>query len=1146
MITLMFRTMKLSRLSYIPVIVLSMLSFFGCKDEDSSWSDAIILNDSAIVLPAAENDRVVTVYSEGSWVADVTEDWLTISPDCGYGTVDVTLHAKYNGAQTARNANVIIKGSSNIKNVILDVTQKGDRFKDASEYSVSELGALEEGTLVRVKTSQVMGLTKSGFVVSDGTSAIYVSGFDSNIKVGDTITFTGDMIDFNGIPAVALEDAVIASEGDAAYPEALDITETIAGYDPKAVEYVTFKGSYSTGKFVVDEKDAGAPSNPVQDLSGYELHYVTVNGYYIGAADGKPVYVVTGISDDGPMGTIYLGFEIETSAFKTANPAFGTSHQFAAKEGDGYIKYVPYDLANTNANAKFVMDISGNDPRCTGPWPEDYWLFYGEKPIKSGSKIQIKFGARTSATGHKYWILEYLDGKTWKVAGTPLQSTDMPEGQNVTYTHAMNSDGATNVTINETFVLTRNVEHGQFRFRCVANWQANGSGALATRNGGSARLAVASAGNTAPQPTVIILEEGDGSAVDPVPANIDASVNHLSFDGTPAEPKTFTLLSDQDYTISADVSWLHIDETSGSAGEEKVITVTCDPSELSTLREGSIKILAGETELEIPVVQGALGQKLDPFISVSTGNFVDVKAEASDVNVMVQANVDYEQAADVDWIKFAPVVTSRAAVEWTPVALKIEENTSTDSRIGRVTFTNKALNLQSVVTVTQEGVVLVKDEMLAQWAFSADRMTSDGYAATFGTTAGLVTKNGGDNGQHLDANVAGNGTIKYVQIDKTSLDVDGKSAYFTGATGQPYMVGAWTGDYWLITATRAEAIPAMSKIRFFAQFKASGTGLKYWVFEYLDGETWKPVTPLKTKDGIEHNIELMNTAILKIDETIQTSVAMNTIQFRLTAASPAQASGKGNLAKPNGGTIRFSGAESETDPAPFIQLVNTPKETTVYYDGFDWIKPFIEAYNAANPSTPVGDFVGTWYGTNPESAATGADYTAQNAANAPNVYTKLPDVAAFGAAVAEHGYEDMYPKNQAIYLQDTYLKFGLTKKHTGIKFSPFKTLTEATDVDLTFDWCAHYTGAGVVDKVHIMAIIDGDGYFAASGTKESPAIATTQKTGERFWQNVTFCIKGATASTKVIICAKEGYEATNWTTSAGAYRYHIDNIKVLK
>ena len=104
-------------------------------------------------------------------------------------------------------------------------------------------------------------------------------------------------------------------------------------------------------------------------------------------------------------------------------------------------------------------------------------------------------------------------------------------------------------------VFTRNVEHLQFRFRCVANWQASGNGPLAARNGGTARLAIGSGANEVPQPCVIILEEGDGSAAEPVDAHITVDPSYITFEGTPSEPKTITVTSDQAYTLSASASW---------------------------------------------------------------------------------------------------------------------------------------------------------------------------------------------------------------------------------------------------------------------------------------------------------------------------------------------------------------------------------------------------------------------------------------------------------------------------------------------------------------------------------------------------------------------------------------------------------------
>lgn len=688
--------------------VLVAMPFVACQEDEPSMSDALMVSSTSIIVPAAENDKTITIYADNSWVADVSEDWLSLDKSSGKGTVDVTVHFDYNSAAEPRTAHLYVQGASHLAIIDVEITQKGDRYKDAVEYSVSELAALEVGTLVRVKESQVAGFTKSGFVVVDGESAIYVSGSTSFLKAGDKVTMTGEIVSLNGITALQLEDPTVTGAGELVLPEAVNLTEGLSSFVgslPSSPKHVSFHGSYSGSSFSIGDDEIGKAVDPLDALllNNLALHYLSVEAWYIGQSNGKLALLVLSAEDEGFVGTIYLGFEIETSAFESANKdTFSTTSQFAANTGTGYIQYVPYDLEGTNGNNKFALDISGKDPRCTGPWPEDYWLFYGDSPIKSGSKVEIKFGCRTSGTGHKYWILEYLDGKTWKTAGAPLVSDDIPEsaGGNVIYTHAMNSDGATNVIVDETVVFERNVEHGQFRFRCVANWQANGNGTLAARNGGTARLAVSSANAVASQPTIIILEEGDGSAADPVEANISASVDYLAFDGIPAESKTFTVNSDYDYTLTSGASWLHLDVESGAAGQEQTVTVTCDNTTLSSIRETVITILSNETVKTIPVVQGAAGQDLEPFVSIVGSNSVTVLGQGGSFDVKVQANVDFETEIKDSWITEVEVPATRAMVETTEKSFKAAPNLTGADRVGTVRFFKG--NIESVLTVTQE------------------------------------------------------------------------------------------------------------------------------------------------------------------------------------------------------------------------------------------------------------------------------------------------------------------------------------------------------------------------------------------------------------------------------------------------------------
>ncbi len=912
----------MTKLHYIRAFALGLalcsLSLAGCKEEEAGMSDALMVTESSVTVPAAENDRIVTIYADKSWVADVSEDWLSLDPSSGEGTVDVTVHFDYNSSIEPRTAHLYVQGSSHVAMIDVEITQKGDRYKDAAEYSVGELAVLEAGTLVKVKECQVAGFTKSGFVAVDGESAIYVSGSSSSLETGDKITMTGEIVSLNGIAALQLEDPTVTGSGDLVVPEAQDLTEGLSEFVaslPTSPKHVSFHGSYSGSSFSIGDDEMGKAVDPLDALllSNLALRYVDVEAWYIGQSDGKLALLVLSAEDEGSVGTIYLGFEIETSAFASANKStFPTTYQFAANTGTGYIQYVPYDLASTNGNSKFAMDISGNDPRCTGPWPEDYWLFYGDSPIKSGSKVEIKFGCRTSATGHKYWILEYLDGKTWKTAGTPLVSEDIPEsaGGNVTYTHAMNSDGATNVIVDETVVFERNVEHGQFRFRCVANWQASGKGALTARNGGSARLAVSSAKAVASQPTIVILEEGDGSAADPVEANISVSVDHLAFDGIPADGKTFTVSSDYAYTLTSGASWLHLDVESGAAGQEQTVTVTCDTTTLSSIRETTITILSNETVKTIPVVQGAAGQDLEPFVSIVGSNKVEISADADEYKVGIQANVEWTASSDVEWIT---IMQTKSVVSVSELAYSVDANADTEnSRIGHITVVSPS-GLESVLTVVQ----LPKSTLMyTAWQFSAADMPS--YQDYFGGTSGVVDFEAGNGGKYVPANLKGSGKIEYWQVDKTAYKTDDAKnpMRIVGSTGHPYVTGAWPGDYWLFSASDGKEYPSETKLHISFLTRVSATGHKYWLLEYFDGSDWKPASDTKTAEVSGSSVtytHTLGTSNINVDVTCTLAAACTTMQFRFVCAANCTTK-NAILDAPNGGTMRIAGAADGTSP----------------------------------------------------------------------------------------------------------------------------------------------------------------------------------------------------------------------------------------
>ena len=139
--------------------------------------------------------------------------------------------------------------------------------------------------------------------------------------------------------------------------------------------------------------------------------------------------------------------------------------------------------------------------------------------------------------------------------------------------------------------------------------------------------------------------------------------------------------------------------------------------------------------------------------------------------------------------------------------------------------------------------------------------------------------------------------------------MNGKARNVCGATGEPYVEGQWPGDSWNLTAE--QNIPAGSIVAASFYSRTSGTGMKYWLVEYLDGDTWKPAMPTTTEEiegqTVTYNVNHNNTTEFHIQFAVTTTVDMSEFKIRETCLVNTQASGKGPLEAPNGGTVRIKG-----------------------------------------------------------------------------------------------------------------------------------------------------------------------------------------------------------------------------------------------
>lgn len=238
--------------------------------------------------------------------------------------------------------------------------------------------------------------------------------------------------------------------------------------------------------------NGGALAAPNGGTARWSVPSGTTDGPVITIEEPKPVLKAKWNFDADPAKDPYVAtFGGTTGTFKNTAGDNGMYIDTDSKlsVGSGKITYVQVDktgFAGTD-NPKYYVGGTGH-PYMTGAWPDDYWQFTATDGVEypAGTKLHIKYLTRISATGQKYWVLEAWDGEAWQPA-TALQ-TETETGNNVQYNFI---NPTSNAEVEHTWTLAKPCTEMQFRMRCVANWQSNGKGALASPNGGTVRLASA-------------------------------------------------------------------------------------------------------------------------------------------------------------------------------------------------------------------------------------------------------------------------------------------------------------------------------------------------------------------------------------------------------------------------------------------------------------------------------------------------------------------------------------------------------------------------------------------------------------------------------------------------------------------------------
>lgn len=304
-----------------PILMAALCALWSCDEDDNRLSEAVLASANTLEFEAnGTGEKLITVYADADWVTEVPE-WVTVSPTSGTGTTDVTVKVTANmrdGAEdNPRKAALVFKGRTLASRSEVLILQNGDKYRDVREYTVGEVAALADETVVSVPSVTVMAVTTKGFIVTDaqGADNVYVLS-DTKVQVGDKISIKGDKAtDTQTLPYIVgdiLE--TVSTGGTVKYPTADDITDKIDDLKITTRKYVTISGILNGNNVTVEGATFSANITDAPEslgLAALNGHKVTVSGYFAGIAAPVVRIMATDIEDKGVVKVIYFAEDFE-------------------------------------------------------------------------------------------------------------------------------------------------------------------------------------------------------------------------------------------------------------------------------------------------------------------------------------------------------------------------------------------------------------------------------------------------------------------------------------------------------------------------------------------------------------------------------------------------------------------------------------------------------------------------------------------------------------------------------------------------------------------------------------------------------------------------------------------------------------------
>ena len=367
----------------------------------------IEVDPSDIALGSDAGTFTVSVKSKANGMAVLpSESWIRMT-DIAAGEGDAVVYSfayDENTTTAVRKATIQFKAANSSK--VVNVSQEG---VPPTGQSVTEIVALPDDSGVETLESTVVGKTTKGFVISDGTTAIYAYDSGANaVEIGDVVKVLATKTTYNGVPELASLTSV-EKTGTAAvnYPSAKDITADALTYEASVAEYITFTGTLTkSGNYynvALDGIDSatkqGSLVYPVEALGAdaFDGQSITVTGWFNGLSGGGKYInmIVTKIIGANAKGTLSNPYTPAEAAAAVAGLSWTSNTEYEHTD-EVYVKGKickigskgTYTEGGTYGNATFFLSEDGTGD---GDLQVFRALYLGNKKFEEG-QTDIKVG----------------------------------------------------------------------------------------------------------------------------------------------------------------------------------------------------------------------------------------------------------------------------------------------------------------------------------------------------------------------------------------------------------------------------------------------------------------------------------------------------------------------------------------------------------------------------------------------------------------------------------------------------------------------------------------------------------------------------------------------------------------------------------